>query len=233
MKRPKRKRLQTHGQAAPRQIGPPPLKEQLDIAVVGVESLYPDPTYIDREEFYDTAGYRVAFGSGGPTVTIAHRALDTATAFANVHQEVEVGGLCFGRVFRSPKDEELLIRIEEMIPAEHTVAGAAFVTFTYESWQQLLDVHKHNFPELRLLGWFHSHPGFGIFLSPMDRFIHDGFFATPWHVAVVIDPLQQQVGTFVRSSAGLLRADVCRWADNLHLAQQSPQNNTFVQVEKQ
>ena len=46
--------------------------------------------------------------------------------------------------------------------------------------------------EERIVGWYHTHPGFGIFLSGMDLFIQDHFFNLPWQVAFVYDPLRRR-----------------------------------------
>jgi proteasome lid subunit RPN8/RPN11 len=48
------------------------------------------------------------------------------------------------------------------------------------------------------VGWYHSHPGLGVFLSEQDRFIHKSFFGDePWYIAVVFDPASGERGVFV------------------------------------
>jgi proteasome lid subunit RPN8/RPN11 len=47
-----------------------------------------------------------------------------------------------------------------------------------------------------IVGWYHTHPGFGIFLSGMDQFIHQNFFIQLWHVALVLDPVARRSGFF-------------------------------------
>ena len=50
-----------------------------------------------------------------------------------------------------------------------------------------------------VLGWYHSHPAYGVFLSEYDMFIQRGFFSEEHMCAVVVDPFQQprdQVGVF-------------------------------------
>ncbi len=185
--------------------------ENVDVAVIEVKPLYPDPEYMSLSDVSGEMKHRIAFGLDGPVVTIARPALDRAMAYAESCATIEVGGLCLGQVFRSQQNERLIICIEEMIQAEHTDAGAAYVTFTYATWQRFLDIQKHDFPDLRLLGWYHSHPGFGVFLSSMDRFIHNNFFTTPWHVAVVIESLRKQVGIFARHKETILPPEVFNW----------------------
>jgi hypothetical protein len=55
---------------------------------------------------------------------------------------------------------------------------------------------EQDFAGQRMVGWYHSHPHFGIFLSDYDQFIHENFFREPWQVAYVVDPLLEQRGWF-------------------------------------
>ncbi|OYT48192.1 hypothetical protein B6U83_03895 [Thermoplasmatales archaeon ex4484_36] len=48
-----------------------------------------------------------------------------------------------------------------------------------------------------LVGWYHSHPGFGVFLSPRDIKTHSTFAeAFPLSIALVIDPVRGEEGFF-------------------------------------
>jgi hypothetical protein len=49
----------------------------------------------------------------------------------------------------------------------------------------------------RLVGWYHSHPGHGIFLSAYDEFIQSQFFREEGQIAIVIDPQTGEEGVFV------------------------------------
>jgi hypothetical protein len=51
--------------------------------------------------------------------------------------------------------------------------------------------------EFQIVGWYHSHPTYGIFLSDRDRFIHEHFFSGPGQVAHVVDPVLEIEGVFV------------------------------------
>jgi hypothetical protein len=54
-----------------------------------------------------------------------------------------------------------------------------------------------DYPDKRILGWYHTHPGFGIFLSDMDVFIQENFFPEPWQAAFVYDPKAKEEGIFL------------------------------------
>jgi hypothetical protein len=48
----------------------------------------------------------------------------------------------------------------------------------------------------RVVGWYHTHPGFGIFLSDRDQFIQNSFFNLPFQIAFVYDPKSREHGVF-------------------------------------
>ena len=58
-------------------------------------------------------------------------------------------------------------------------------------------------PDLDIVGWYHTHPDFGIFLSGHDLFIHRNFFDQPLQVAYVVDPIRQTRGFFRWKADGL------------------------------
>jgi proteasome lid subunit RPN8/RPN11 len=47
-----------------------------------------------------------------------------------------------------------------------------------------------------LVGWYHSHPGHTCFLSGTDKETQRSMFNQPYHVALVIDPINRDVKTF-------------------------------------
>jgi proteasome lid subunit RPN8/RPN11 len=51
-------------------------------------------------------------------------------------------------------------------------------------------------PNLINVGWFHTHPGHGIFMSGTDKANHRAY-EHEWQVALVIDPIREEYGFFV------------------------------------
>jgi len=47
-----------------------------------------------------------------------------------------------------------------------------------------------------LVGWYHSHPGHTCFLSGTDMETQRSMFNQPYHVALVIDPINRDIKTF-------------------------------------
>jgi proteasome lid subunit RPN8/RPN11 len=104
--------------------------------------------------------------------------------------EREVGGVLVGHL----TDGEATV--EAAIPALKATEGAMNVTFTHEVWADVLDTVERDHPGRRIVGWYHSHPGFGLFLSEYDSFIQANFFAEPGMLALVVDPLAGELGWF-------------------------------------
>lgn len=110
----------------------------------------------------------------------------------------EVAGFIIGPPPEKQPDGRYVVHITQMIPAGHTNMQGASVTYTPESWRQIHDWLYENYPneEQIIVGWYHTHPGFGIFLSNMDLFIHRNFFPQKWHIALVLDPVNKKSGYF-------------------------------------
>jgi proteasome lid subunit RPN8/RPN11 len=105
----------------------------------------------------------------------------------------ERGGFLIGQHAASPQPQ---IAIRQFLPAREVRSGATMLTFTHETWATLNRDAQRRFPRDVILGWHHTHPNLGIFLSAWDRFIHRHFFAQPWHVALVVDPVRREMGFF-------------------------------------
>jgi proteasome lid subunit RPN8/RPN11 len=106
----------------------------------------------------------------------------------------EVGGVLIGRV----AGDGGLPLVTGAIPAIRADERRATLTFTQEAWAHVHHVLESEFPpDEQIVGWYHSHPGFGIFLSGHDLFIHEHFFSAPSQIAVVVDPHAQREGAFV------------------------------------
>lgn len=86
--------------------------------------------------------------------------------------------------------------ISEYIEAKYTDASASTLTFTHETWDYVHAEHERRYPNKRIIGWQHTHPNYGIFLSNYDLFIQENFFNLPFQIAYVIDPIQNLRGFF-------------------------------------
>ncbi len=87
--------------------------------------------------------------------------------------------------------------VEASIRGEHAGSQGAQVTFTPETWTHVQEEMDRHHADKKILGWYHTHPGFGVFLSEMDLFIQQNFFGLPWQTAYVYDPVSGEEGMFV------------------------------------
>jgi proteasome lid subunit RPN8/RPN11 len=93
-------------------------------------------------------------------------------------------------------DGERPASIVGAIPALQATESAASVTFTQDAWSSIYRRLDADFHDCEIRGWYHTHPGYGVFLSEQDMFIHRNFFNRPSLIAVVIDPVAQREAIF-------------------------------------
>ena len=115
----------------------------------------------------------------------------------------EVGGILVGE-WCMDEDRDQFIVVEHALPARHTRQSSVSLTFTQES---MLDIHDQidaNFKGQKIVGWYHTHPHMGVFLSHYDTWLHSNFFPEPWQVALVVEPVSATGGFFIRQKSGIL-----------------------------
>jgi proteasome lid subunit RPN8/RPN11 len=127
-------------------------------------------------------------------VFISEAAFDRATGRGHAEPAREVGGVLVGELC---KDEGgVYVRVDTTIDALHADEKAAELTFTHATWDHIHSEMDTKHRGKRILGWYHTHPGFGIFLSDRDLFIQRSFFNLPYQIALVYDPKSREHGVF-------------------------------------
>ncbi len=129
-------------------------------------------------------------------VVLCGKVLDQILAFSDSNPHVEVGGFLLGQPCHDAEADQSFVEISQFVEATQVSSGHSSLTITHESWAGLHDQLSNKFPDLQVTGWHHTHPGFGIFLSRQDEFIHRHFFQQPWQVALVVDPRRGELGFF-------------------------------------
>ena len=109
-------------------------------------------------------------------------------AYSNL--EAEVGGMLFGNIVGGQTN------ISGFIPALTASKDQISLTFTHEVWEEILREGSKKFPNDQIVGWYHTHPSFGLFLSEYDLFIQSNFFSLKGQLAFVIDPIAGEMGWF-------------------------------------
>lgn len=182
---------------------PPPVKPE------DVEEAKPKPadrphvpaTIEPSEARVRVAGQRLPPGvttQAAVDILMEEPALRAMQAHALSSLDREVAGVMVGPRPEKQPDGRYLVRIIDSIAAKYTVMQGASVTYTADSWRYLNDTLGERYPDETgvMVGWYHTHPGFGIFLSGMDLFIHQNFFTQIWHIAYVLDPRARNSGFF-------------------------------------
>jgi proteasome lid subunit RPN8/RPN11 len=130
----------------------------------------------------------------GFRVFLSEPAFDRATARGDGEPTREIGGVLVGELLRDAAGP--FLRIDDTIDALHAEEKGAELTFTHATWDHIHKEMDAKHPDKRVVGWYHTHPGFGIFLSDRDQFIHKSFFNLPFQVAFVYDPKSREHGVF-------------------------------------
>lgn len=120
-----------------------------------------------------------------------YRALEE---FAASDTQKELGSIILGNYCQDAG--KMHVVLSDYIEAKYTDASASTLTFTHETWDYIHKEHERRYPDKKIIGWQHTHPNYGIFLSNYDMFIQENFFNMPFQVAYVIDPVQGQRGFF-------------------------------------
>jgi proteasome lid subunit RPN8/RPN11 len=122
-------------------------------------------------------------------VFIDSRVIDDILDYSCCDLRCEIGGFLVGGYYQ---DQQSYIEIKHFMPALDARSRAGSLTFTHETWSQANADIRRDFPDERIVGWHHTHPGLGLFLSEYDLFIHRNFFSEPWQIAMVVDPRERE-----------------------------------------
>jgi len=141
-----------------------------------------------------------------PAITLSASAWEKICEHAESDMRSEVGGLLIGELFNDAVGHAHVV-ITQAISASETVATAASVVFTLDTWEQLLERKAAELGNEAIVGWYHTHPGFGVFLSSWDVFLHRSFFPRPWHLALVVDPIGRSAAFFLTTPETVIRRD--------------------------
>jgi len=145
---------------------------------------------------------------GDMRVFVPQEVLDEALALAKGAGGLEVGGVLLGHLHRDLGGPEIYLEVTAQVPALHTDATNASLTFTADSWaaaRAAVDLRARG--EL-IVGWHHFHPDFGSercagcpeerrrrcvlsqpFFSTTDIHMHRTVFPRAFHCALLVSDL--------------------------------------------
>lgn len=101
----------------------------------------------------------------------------------------EVAAAICGDRYKTP-DGRAHIHVTDVIPipVELTTATGGSVTITQDAWGYINDVRERNLGGTPMVGWVHTHPAMGVFLSGMDEKIIEGHL--DGQLSIVYDPIR-------------------------------------------
>lgn len=108
---------------------------------------------------------------------------------------VELGGVLLGGQYEDERGQPFVV-VADALRARHYESTPGSFKFTHDTWAEFTRQRSELPADLQIVGWYHTHPGWGVFLSAQDRFICEHFFRQPADLALVIDPCQGTRGFF-------------------------------------
>ena len=121
-------------------------------------------------------------------------------AHAKESLHAEVCGVLVGE--EGVDDEGVFLHVQAIIRGTQASGGSTHVTFTHETWDSIHKAMEKDYPRQRMVGWYHTHPGFGVEFSEMDLFIQKNFFSGASQIALVTDPVSGAVGIAMNAPEG-------------------------------
>jgi len=140
------------------------------------------------------------------------------SVYATVHAQAaaalpnETGGFLVGRVGFDARDESWHLAVEEAVPVTPSEQHPTYFQFT---WRDVDRVRTYREQQGKaLLGWYHTHPDFGVFLSDTDLDkTHRVLFCEPFQIALVYDPVRARAGFFFWEGAQYIDPGQADWRE--------------------
>lgn len=149
----------------------------------------------DRDRAFAAIAYEVP-GAEDLPIFLDRKPADAIERHALRDTDVELGGILLGFECVDDQTGMPFVWVTQALEAKHYENTQASFTYTHDSWEEITRERDQKFPDLDIVGWYHTHPDFGVFLSSHDLFIHHHFFSQPLQVAYVVDPIRQTRGFF-------------------------------------
>jgi proteasome lid subunit RPN8/RPN11 len=113
----------------------------------------------------------------------------------DVNRPVERIGLLMGAL------EDQTLWVNDIIPGGNETSEVSCV-FPPQRLAQVANDIVEGKIEGRIVGWYHSHPGHGLFLSQTDLDTHMGFYQfSPYALSLVVEPSTGEFGIWIYENA--------------------------------
>jgi len=129
-------------------------------------------------------------------VYVERTVIEQIKKYGAVNRQCEVCGVLLGNLCLTP-DNEWIVVVDRIVLGKHAEHSQGSVTFTELTWKYIDEKMDKYYPHKTIVGWFHTHPSFGIFFSQDDLLVHRMGFRNEWQVAYVYDPVRNEDGWFL------------------------------------
>ncbi len=143
--------------------------------------------------------------------------------FTKNKTQVESGGMLVGETIEEFGKTNIMVR--GFIEAKYSEGTPTTLKFTHETWEYVHAQMDKSFRGMKIVGWIHTHPNFGIFLSEYDKFIQGNFFSDDNQIAYVVDPIQKTEGFFFWKNEEIERCKGFYIFDNVGVEISIPQES--------
>jgi len=128
---------------------------------------------------------------------IVKSVLDQIWKHVEENPRVESGGVLVGHPFRNLEEPAVtFVVIAKAIRQDSDNRSVGhFTVGPHEIAAARAEIEEY-YPGLVSVGWYHSHPGHGVFLSGLDLQIVRSIYNADWHVSLVLDPQRKEVAFF-------------------------------------
>ena len=163
------------------------------------------PMPMDRAILWNPPAAAGATGPGRPTGRSPYPVFFQQEAVIALQEHLKssptqaIFGFLIGDVYRDPETGVLYTVIDKTLKLSQPIYGDKTEVVVSRLWDRMQEQLKK--AAGTLLGWYHSHPGQGGFLTTHDVETHEKFFTDPWQVAILVAAEAGGVtGRFFRSS---------------------------------
>ena len=120
---------------------------------------------------------------------------------AHAHSRLEVMGLLIGDVYRW---KDLTFTSVKNVVSTDLNSTNISVRFNREGFEGLFESLENLNYDYIIVGWYHSHPGMGCFMSAKDVETQKRMFTMPYHTALVVDPIRGETKAYKLRNEGYM-----------------------------
>lgn len=141
--------------------------------------------------------------SGIPCIAVARSVARNLTGVGAGFERIDRAGVLVGR--RESTAGAVLLRIQGMMDLFTLASDLQCPEAIARAEDRIRQAISSRCPELEPIGWYHTHPGFGVFASSADRDAHSALSSLACEVLFIADPMKNQASFFYLRNGEMLQ----------------------------